>query len=314
MSYTGLKNYQVSNIKNNEMSNKRTLIFQHLHRTGGTTVFSVMRRYFDGNAMHRIDKIMSNEKRSVERFLEFSQSERDNIKLLYGHLPFGLHIHFSNPCDYITIVRDPVERVLSEYARLMSWRDPSHIKNSGKTKGMSLKDFITSNFAATNDYQTRVISGNWTDQYEEVSPIGEGKLAEAKQNLKKYFIGVGVTDRIDEAIVVFAKMFGWKNPYYFEKKYATNRDSAVSQEYREIIREKNKLDAELYRFVGQMLDESIARYGSNFKRDLRRFQRMNGFFCAFYNVGLRLPNVLQKPVKWAFRAAGYENLLSQSRS
>lgn len=297
-----------------KMNNKRTLIFQHLHRTGGTTVFSVMRRYFDGDAMHRIDKIMSNEKRSVERFLSFSQNERDNIKLLYGHLPFGLHIHFSHPCDYITIVRDPIERVLSEYARLMSWRDLSHIKNSEKARGMSLKDFINSNFAATNNYQTRVISKNWTDQYEEVSPIGEDELAEAKQNLKKYFIGVGVTDRLDEAIVVFAKMFGWKNPYYFEKKYSTNRDGAVPRECREAMKEKNKLDMELYRFAGQMLDESIARYGFNFKGDLRRFQRMNGFLGICYNVGLRLPYILRKPLELALRPFGYEPRVNPVRN
>ena len=294
------------------MNSTHTLIFQHLHRTGGTTLYSIMKRYFDADTNYIIDALRNGKRFSVEYFLGLPQNEKDSITLLRGHMPFGLHIHFSHPCDYITIVRDPVERILSEYARLTMWRDISHIRNFEKLKGISLKDFVTSNFAAANNYQTRVLSGNWTGQYEEASLLEEGVLEDAKHNLRKYFTAVGVTDRLDETVVILAKIFGWKNPYYAKKRQVGKYSGTIPQGYseiHEIIRDKNKLDNELYQFAGKMLEESIMHYGPNFKRDFRRFRFMNNCFGAFYNIGRRLPDSLRKPIKRMLRTTGYENLL-----
>ena len=285
------------------MNNAPTLIFQHLHRTGGTMLLYIMRRFFSEDAIHRIDEFRNGERFSVEHFLGLAQGERDKIKLLRGHMPFGLHVHFSHQCDYITILRDPVERIISEYARLLMWPPGtiSAIKNFERIKGISFQDFAESRFAAVNDYQIRVFSGEWIGQYEDVLPLGETALEKAKNNLKKYFKVVGTTERMDETILVLAKIFGWKNIYYSEKKHAAKRDGIMPKEdlerYKKILRDKNKLDIELHRFAGQMLDEAITNYGPNFKRDLRRFKRINDFLGHLVKIGRRLPDFLRRPIK-----------------
>lgn len=279
------------------MSNTKTLIFQHLHRTGGTTLFSIMRRYFDRDAVYRIDEFRNAEKYSVEHFLSLSQEERDKIKLLRGHLPFGMHAYFSHPCDYITILRDPVDRVVSEYSRLALWDDRAHIKNFEKLEGMSFHDFVNGNLAAVRNYQTRVLSGNWVGQYEEATPLGEDALREAKNNLKKYCFVVGVTDKLDETIVVLAKAFGWRNPYYFERRNVAKRTSDISPGDLEIIRDNNTLDSELYRFARELLEESIRSYGPNFQRDFRRFRLVNKVFGALVFIVRRFPDFLRRPIR-----------------
>lgn len=270
-------------------------------------LLSIMRRFFSEDTIYRIDEFRNGEKYSVEYFLGRPQSERDKIRLLRGHMPFGLHSHFFHPCDYITILRDPVERIISEYSRLRMWpaEDLAVVKNSEKIRGISFWYFIQSDFAAVSDYQTRIFSGKWTGQYEDVLPLEESALEEAKNNLRKYFKVVGVTERMDETILVLAKMFGWKNPYYFEKKHAAKRDGVIPKEnlekYKKIIRDKNKLDTELHRFAGEMLEKSIADYGPNFKRDLRRFKQANNFLGRILKIGRRLPGFMRAPIKKILR-------------
>ena len=256
-----------------------------------------MKRYFDADVIHTINEIKKTKKNSTEHFLNLPQKQRDKIKLLRGHMPFGLHAYFSNRCDYITILRDPAERILSEYSRFIMWLDKSHIKNFEKIDGMTLGDFIKSRLAAVNNYQTRVFSGNWKEQYEEVEPLGSEMLRKAKNNLRRYFKVVGTTNRLDETILILAKKFGWKNYYYFEKKQMSKRENTIPEEYRKIIADKNKLDAELYNFACTMLDEAIVSYGQNFNKDLRRFRYANKFLSHFYKIGRRMPFFLRKPVK-----------------
>ena len=276
---------------------KQTLIFLHLHRTGGTTLFFIMKRYFDADTIHRIDETKKTKKNSTEYFLNLPQKQRDRIKLLRGHMPFGLHAYFSHPCDYITILRDPAERIFSEYSRFIMWPDRSHIKNFEKLDGMTFKDFINSRLVAVNNYQTSVLSGNWKGQYEEAEPLGWEALEKAKDNLIRYFKMVGTTDRHDETILVLAKKFGWKNYYYFEKKNISKRDNSIPEECRKIIADRNKLDIELYNFAGRMLDEAIVSYGQNFNKDLRRLRYANKILTRFWKIGRRMPFFLRKPVK-----------------
>src|SRR3989344_7343125 len=142
------------------MSNDRTLIFQHLHRASGATLISILRRHYGADTTYRMDELRHTQgtKHSFEYFFALPQGERDKIKLLRGHMRFGLHAYFSHPCDYITIVRDPVERVLSEYTRL-AMRSPDSLatlRSFEKLEGISLHDFVRSNVVAVNNYQTRV--------------------------------------------------------------------------------------------------------------------------------------------------------------
>ena len=39
----------------------------------------------------------------------------DRIRYLSGHVPFGVHRVFDRPARYITVLRNPVERVVSSF-------------------------------------------------------------------------------------------------------------------------------------------------------------------------------------------------------
>ena len=99
------------------------LIFLHIPKAGGTTLHSVLERLYDGSNIFDI-KVRGHHL-GVEEFTSLSQEQKDQIQLLKGHMPFGLHTHFtSSDVKYITLFRNPVERIISHYEYV--WRKPNH--------------------------------------------------------------------------------------------------------------------------------------------------------------------------------------------
>ena len=68
--------------------------------------------------------------------------EKDQIRLLKGHIPFGIHESYSSTAKYVTFLRDPVERIISYYFFLK--RRPNHPLHGFKqfNNKMSLQDFV----------------------------------------------------------------------------------------------------------------------------------------------------------------------------
>jgi hypothetical protein len=46
---------------------------------------------------------------------DMNQELKKNIKIVYGHFLFGIHKYFDQPTKYMTIIREPVDRILSAY-------------------------------------------------------------------------------------------------------------------------------------------------------------------------------------------------------
>ena len=278
--YSGYDSSQ-SNMKDNT-NNKPILIFQHLHRTGGSTLKVILKRYYHPKFQHKLNEYSNKYRDTTKRLESFSQEERDNIKLLHGHMNFGCHIYFSQPLEYITIIRHPVDRIMSEHNAIITHLsvESNHFRIPKK---VSLRDFVDSDLDAVNDYQTRVLSGQWcrdSKPYEYTGALTEDDFIKAKTNLKKYFKVIGVTDRMDETILVMAKVFGWRNPYYFKKRRVRKKTSVdltkCKAEIKEIIEQRNKFDLALYRLANKMLDEQIQKhYGKYFKVILLKYKILN---------------------------------------
>ncbi|TSC96842.1 MAG: hypothetical protein Athens071426_314 [Parcubacteria group bacterium Athens0714_26] len=265
------------------MKKKNPLIFLHLTRTGGSTLRGIIERQINRGAAYRI-KGNSIEK-TIEDFKNFSQVERDKIKFLSGHMPLGLHKYFSVPCDYITMLRDPIEKVISEYYYMKNFPQHTYYQT---IKNMSLKDHALSRVNSVVNYQARVLSDNWGMPHVESSPLPSNALEVAKENLRKYFKVVGVMEKFDETLLVFKKVLGWKNIYYIRNNVNAKRPlkSEISQDVLDIIKKNNALDIELHKLAGQLLEDSIKKYGPSFEEDLKRFRVINktNFFQTLNTV------------------------------
>jgi hypothetical protein len=140
-----------------------TFIYPHIFKTGGTSLEAVLRRVFDA------DKIVRVEDKDV--------SEYQDKDLLYGHMPYGLHYAIKQPCTYIGLVRDPVERVISSYYFIRG--QPQHPMYQ-LCNEMSLLDALFSQepylFDIFRNHQTRILAGYTTE-------INKGRTAGSFLNI-----------------------------------------------------------------------------------------------------------------------------------
>ena len=112
-------------------------------------------------------------------------------------------------------------------------------------------------------------------------------LDKAKDNLRRYFSVVGVTECFDETVILIKRTLGWAHePYYLPD--LVNKDRPVSaslpQKSIDTILERNELDSKLYEFAQEFLYERISAHGSDFDSEVRRFKALNAGYIAKYGL------------------------------
>lgn len=170
---------------------------------------------------------------------------RRDLRAVIGHFWFGLHEHVARPSRYITLLRDPVERVVSlyYYAKL--------------EETMSLEEFARKPpFKEVDNDQVRRIAGV-------NPPVGEctrAMLDLARENLQRHFDVVGTTERMDETLAQLNVKLGWNREVVsFPRNVNAARPSSsvLTPEAVEAVRARNELDYELWRYASELLNASI---------------------------------------------------------
>lgn len=221
---------------------------------------------------------------SIPKEVEDTLARRD-ITAVTGHFKFGLHKLMSQPTIYLTLLREPIDRVVSLYHHVML---PDHDRDlaTPTAPALSLEDFVCSEqwVEASND-QTRRIAGD----------LGTSTcrtLARAKNNLLKHFAVVGVTHRFDETLILMRRVLGWADVYYLPdlvNSQRTPRDE-LAPALVTAIADRNQLDNELFRFAEELLDSAISKQGEAFAQELELFRVRNRAHIARWSdqEGLRV--------------------------
>jgi hypothetical protein len=188
---------------------------------------------------------------------------------------YGLHEHLPPPTCYITLLRDPVERAISHYYYVL--RRPEHdLHAEVVSRRMSLEEYADrASPAELRDGQTRMIAG-----LGDSAPLSVEALEIAKEHLTRHFAVAGLTERFDESLLIMQKRFGWRNVFYLRRNVAPNRppERVISPASRQVIRERNPLDAALHQFAGEQLERQVQAAGPSFQWDLRQFRVANRLY------------------------------------
>jgi hypothetical protein len=254
---------------NSELADRvRTLLFLHIPKAGGSTLRQVLERHFRPDERLTI----ATGRPPWDQTSAMPASDRMRVRYVQGHLFYGLHRSFAQPSAYVTMLRDPVDRILSHYYYVLSL--PTHyLHEAVASQTMSLKEYVASDLALelSND-QTRRLCGP-----PDVSHLTRDNLAQAKANMEEHFALVGLTDQFDETLVLARQLFGWRNLYYVRRNVTRARrpSEEVPQDVLDIIADRNRLDIELCKHAELTLANAIRSYGPTFRQDLARFQAIN---------------------------------------
>lgn len=252
-----------------------TLIFLHILKTAGTTLNVILENHFPPERTFATFPNRRHPDGSLAGFRALSDAEKANIDLLTGHMGFGLHRELPRPAVYITILRDPVERVVSRYYH--EKRDPPSHAHDMIQKGMGLAEYAQyyAEEANMDNLQTRMIAGNW--ELRGYGPCTAAMLETAKQNLRDHFVVVGLTERFDETYLLLTRHFGWPIRAYMRHNVAGNRPSLreISREDRLVLESFNRFDRELFNYANELFHEQLRQQGVTFPLLVWKFQTNN---------------------------------------
>ncbi|MEM8722327.1 MAG: sulfotransferase family 2 domain-containing protein [Cyanobacteria bacterium P01_G01_bin.39] len=255
------------------------VIFLHIPKAAGTTLRDILYRRYEKGHIYELDG--QNFVQSIEDFKQLPAKEKDEIRLLMGHMYFGLHEYLSSPSTYITMLRNPVKKVISYY-HFISRKSNHPDYELIKSQDISLKSYCAMNRANMTNAQTRFLAG------EDFSNVNnESKMLEqAKKNLQEHFSVVGITERFDETLILMKQKLGWDSyPYYYRRN--TNRNIGyaqlqISEDTLATIREYNQLDIELYEYANELFERDLSvNNNSKLKREASRFSFLNGIYGKY---------------------------------
>lgn len=279
-------------------ANHKLLIFFHIAKTAGTTLHSILTRNFQDNEIISLNYGLNPE--CLTEFKNLSEDKKFKTRYLHAHMtPFGIHKYLpSSNYDYVVLLRDPIDRVISEYFYICREKDhPLH--QTFIDKNITLLDYVTSDIslAAVQNGQTRILSGiKGVDWATGCGPVSHDTLDKAKENLQDHFTLVGLTEQFDEFLILLKRKLGWKTHHllYQKKNVTSNRPhkQGVPRQVLRLIEQNNELDIELYEFAKQRFNDLIATQDIFFKKELKVFQTWN----RAYNQTLKIRASL-RPVK-----------------
>jgi hypothetical protein len=236
------------------------LVFLHVPKASGTTLASVIERQYPAGSVYRA---ADTEPGAVAEAISRREAAAPPLRCVMGHMLFGLHRYLDEPTTYITMLRDPVRRLLSHYAYVR--RTPGHYLHAVVAeRRLTFDDYMASGLSSElNDGQVRLLCGREDAEAVAYGRVSEEMLEEAVANLRTHFLAVGVTERFDESVLLFQTLLGWTAVEY-EAQNTSERaavTAGVSDATMTLIRRYNQLDLRLYERAGRMLGDSLATHG-----------------------------------------------------
>jgi hypothetical protein len=238
----------------------------HIPKTGGTTLENVICREYAGTGAP------PGERGSMVAFFTegFCIGERDlpgrmdstgralsaNVSAVTGHFPFGLHRYVSRACVYVTLLRDPVERIVSLYQHFLTWGDDSHCV---RRRRLTLQQFVgEASCPELCNGQTRRLAG-----LPAPGPPGRALLDTAMARLADGSVLAGLTEQYPASVQRFATAFGWcaaPAPPALVNPQRPRLDQVEVRVLQEIA-ERNELDIQLLGYARALFGSGAPQPG-----------------------------------------------------
>jgi sulfotransferase famil protein len=225
------------------------IIFDHQPKCGGLSLSAYLETHYPRRKIFSING--TNPMESISQFKTLPRHKRHGYALVKGHNAIGLLDHVHPKCLKVTILREPVDRIVSHYYYVK--QEPLHYLHSTILEsGMSLKDYVTSGLSIEfRNWYTTYFSGLTISEAEQAQEEAVAKAVEVALN--SYDL-IGFLDNFSAFIKVLKSKACLKYEYRNKRVNVTqNRPSLenVPQSAIETIKEANRLDIIFYERIKQ---------------------------------------------------------------
>jgi hypothetical protein len=250
------------------------IIFAHIPKAAGTTLHRIIEQQYHRQDIYSIYPTPRNPEGGFSQFVNLPPEQRAQIRIMKGHLLFGLHAYLPGPFTYFTLLREPIDRVISFYYYVRQ-NAQHYLHQHVLAQNMSLRQYIESQATTANDnFQVRMLAGAQGIAFGQCT---RGMLDEAKFNLQEYFSVAGLSEHFDATLLMLKHAFQWRSVYYVRQNVNVRRPAlaTVPPDTLDLIREQNWLDIELYQYVKQLFEDRLKNAGSKFTEELTTFRAEN---------------------------------------
>ncbi len=227
----------------------KAVIFLHLPKTAGTTVNRLIEWEYPLSEMYSIDPVLFDWSSRHLRRLPPDRLRR--IRMFKGHMTFGLHEVLPQTATYITVLRDPVDRVISAFYFMRSYKlHPLYWKL--RRENWTLVDFVRR--SQRDNVQSKIIAGSDYD-----TPCTAEIFDRARHNLRHHFSVVGLSERLEESLALMKLRFGWKLASYSSFNVTRSRPKKrdLAKATLDLIHERNAFDIKLYERGCEIFQEAF---------------------------------------------------------
>jgi hypothetical protein len=249
-----------------------TLVFQHLQKTAGTA----MREIIYANLVNQRDAVehvvldvrkANDGPRPLRAWYEdwwgsLDRDRRDRLILATSHSANYLLEVISRPTRGFTVAREPLDRVLSRYyfrsnpprySLLDVYRMPRRFT---RTRSQYFNYQSCALLEPRYEYKCDQLTRN-----NGPPPNAETWRKRLRQVLDDKYI-VGVQDRFDEVVELFAREFGWTEVFVPKARINRGRPKELDERTRELLLAYNWLDVELYEECVRRMDRQLVATAS----------------------------------------------------
>lgn len=183
-----------------------TVLFMHLAKTAGTAFrYAIAPNYKQSEIAY-----LYPDPPGFPHYcdlLYLPEEQRKRLRFVMGHFQFGIHSHLpQNSCTYVTVVRNPIDRVISHYLFLAQIQ-PAIIRDGNRP--LFLPELFERRQVLDLDNQmVRCFSGVW-DQDFPAGTITRDVYDLAVHHLRTQFAFVGHQKRAEAAYAAMQKRFNW---------------------------------------------------------------------------------------------------------
>ncbi len=223
----------------------------HIYKTAGTTLLSVLdRNYKKTDAVYANLVGIEKTKKQVA-----SNQLSDNVEIIHGHFPFDWHQLTQKQCKYITFLRDPKSRILSDYQYNKKAPHGHHHKEAANS---TLEEYLANKSLWDIDNGlVRFISG---DTETPIGQLTELSYNKAIENINNHFLFIGFSEHFDDSLLLAQQKLGWKKLYYKSINKTPNKKKiTISPKEKELLKQRIYWDEKLYAYCLE-----------NFRKDLNK--------------------------------------------
>lgn len=248
--------------------------FQHIPKTAGSS----FRRMLESMVPRRETCTQGFADADIRRI---EPGKFAGYRLVCGHITIDLLVDLLPDAEWLTFLRDPVERVVSHHANAVNtarqstdWKrwanDREPVRRYLDTiEGMPLDQFLALDdpraVRDTTNLQTRVLverSFRLTIGNEACTGHDPRIIDRAKANLRERYRFVGVQEEFEASLELFARTYGLHRSgagFVANVNPSKHRSSGyeISGTARDIIADRNQMDAELHAFARELMHERL---------------------------------------------------------